>query len=436
MRRLRTSETLRPVATFAIWSLLVLVALLLGGRWAVGQASDRGALRSAREFTDLAARTAIVPHLGPALERGDPAAIAALDRDVRDHVFLGSVVRVKLWAPSGKVLYSDDAAEIGKTFPLEAEDVEVLRAGALEADISDVSKDENVDERRFRRLVEVYDGVRGADGSRYLFEVYQRWDLATAETRAAWGDLVTLGVLALVALWLVQLPLAWSLVRRMERARRDREQLLMRAIDASDAERRRIAQDLHDGPVQDLSGLAFGLAAAAERARGAGDSEAGRILDRAAGSARRVVRQVRSALLEIYPPEVEDAGLEAALRDLVAPLVARGIASDVDVAADVRLPPATERLLVVTAREALRNALNHADPASVAVHVRTAGGSVELLVTDDGRGFDADGIVERRGDGHLGLALLTDLAARAGGRLEVESATDRGTAVTLTMPAR
>ena len=73
---------------------------------------------------------------------------------------------------------------------------------------------------------------------------------------------------ALVALWLLQVFPALSLARRLDSDQREREALLRRAIEASDAERRRIAADLHDGVVQDLAGISLGLAARAERAQG------------------------------------------------------------------------------------------------------------------------------------------------------------------------
>ena len=71
---------------------------------------------------------------------------------------------------------------------------------------------------------------------------------------------------ALFVLLLFQLPLAYSLANRLQRGHEERERLLTSAIEASSAERRRIASDLHDGVVQDLAGVAFGLAPLAEDA--------------------------------------------------------------------------------------------------------------------------------------------------------------------------
>ncbi len=67
---------------------------------------------------------------------------------------------------------------------------------------------------------------------------------------------------SLVVLWVVQVPLASRLDRRLRRTQAEREALLVRAVEASDDERRRIAAELHDGPVQDLAGISYSLSAA------------------------------------------------------------------------------------------------------------------------------------------------------------------------------
>ena len=97
-------------------------------------------------------------------------------------------------------------------------------------------------------------------------------------------------IAGLIVLLVSQVPLAWSMAKRLQRGHRDREILLANAIEASEQERRRIASDLHDGVVQDVAGVAFGLAPLAEDAERRGDPrEAGRSrrgLDPAPGRAR------------------------------------------------------------------------------------------------------------------------------------------------------
>src|SRR5262249_32213569 len=176
-------------------------------------------------------------------------------------------------------------------------------------------------------------------------------------------------------------PLAFGLARRIREGQHDREQLLRRAIDASEIERRRIAQDLHDGAVQNLAGVSYTLAAAADRAPVPGDET----VRTAARATRETIRELRSLLVEIYPPDLHRVGLEGALEDLTAASRHRGIETNLDVQPELRLPPDVEALFFRVAQEALRNALAHADPLRVRVH-RDDGQAV-LLVEDDGRGF-------------------------------------------------
>jgi signal transduction histidine kinase len=116
----------------------------------------------------------------------------------------------------------------------------------------------------------------------------------------------------------------------------------------------------------------------------------------------------------------------------VAPLSARGVEVETEIAVDLALPPETEELIFRSAQEALRNVAKHADPTRVAVRVSRSKGSVVLTVRDDGRGFDPDNV---DGDGRLGLRLLEDLTEERRGRLEVSSGAGRGTLVTVELEA-
>jgi signal transduction histidine kinase len=228
----------------------------------------------------------------------------------------------------------------------------------------------------------------------------------------------------------VQVPLAWMLARRVQEGQRDRERLLRRAIEASDAERRRIASDVHDGVVQDLAGLSFSLTATADRVVKDGSTEeAASTLRQAAASVRRSMRELRTLLVEIHPPNLHTAGLAAALSDLLAPLAARGIGTNLDVDPDLTLPEDVEALVFRGAQETLRNVVAHASAGNVWVSVRAADGIAALDVRDDGRGFDVDALGAKRAEGHLGLGLLSELARDAGGSVQVRSEAGTGTTI-------
>lgn len=225
---------------------------------------------------------------------------------------------------------------------------------------------------------------------------------------------------------------------RLQRGHRERERLLANAIAASTHERQMIAADLHDGVVQDLAGVAFGLAPLTAAAQRRGDDTDADILRDATATLRQGVRELRSLLLEIYPPNLEAAGLRAALSDLLSPLEAEGIATSLDVDGDGSRsadPSAGDALVYRVAREAIRNAQRHAKPSHVTLSVRHHPDVTRLTVTDDGAGFSPEDRVRARGDGHVGLSLLTDVVAQAAGTLEVRSAPGAGTTVTLEVPA-
>jgi signal transduction histidine kinase len=231
---------------------------------------------------------------------------------------------------------------------------------------------------------------------------------------------------------MLQLPLAWGMARRLQRGHHEREQLLESAVEASTQERRRIASDLHDGVVQDLAGVAVGLAPLAEAAERRGDDASATALRDATATLRQGVRDLRTLLVDIHPPNLESAGLEVALSDLLSPLAASGIATELHVEPDVDPDPLVYRV----AREALRNAQAHSGASSVRVEVSRDGDTARLVVADDGRGF-APADRERRGEaGHVGLTLLESLVAQSHGRLDIRSGPGAGTTVELEVPAQ
>jgi two-component system, NarL family, sensor kinase len=137
---------------------------------------------------------------------------------------------------------------------------------------------------------------------------------------------------------------------------------------------------------------------------------------------------LRTLLVDIYPPDLHRTGLHAAVRDLVAPLGARGIDASVDVP-DVSLPESVETLLYRCAQESLRNVVLHSKASHVDVRVELEDGLARLTVADDGEGFELPAE-----EGHFGLRLLGDLARESGGRLDVRSSPGAGTKVRIEAP--
>ena len=423
----------RPVAQFLLLGTLAVAIVGVATEAASRRVGQREAIVDARTTTLIKAQTAVEPAIRDGLMTQRPRAVAAIDRVVRSSVLDRSLVRVKIWRSDGTIVYSDVPALRGATYPLGAEESAALRRGVIQAEVSDLSRPENRYERRFGKLLEVYLPIRTPSGERVLFEAYYNYDAVSASGSRIWRSFAPVTIGSLVALELVQIPLAWSLARRLRDRQREREQLLRQALEASDNERRRIAGDLHDGVVQDLAGVAYALSGSS-RAGGVSRPTAA-LLDRSAGRVREAIKALRTLLVDIYPPKLADAGLASALTDLVATAEARGVTATLEVGElPETLPDEVARLVWRTAQEGLRNVIAHAHASSVRLEVGVAGATVRMDIVDDGVGFDAERADRRAREGHVGLRSLADLAADMGGRLDATRVNGRGTRLRLEVP--
>ena len=421
----------REVLRFAVPGVVALVVVGAGSLWLARSVSTDEAVGDARSDARVLARGTIEPAVTEDLVAGTPMPLPTSTRWSVERVLSGDVVSVRLWTADGTIVYADDPELIGRQYDLGPDELEILDHGGAEAELSDLSKPENAGQRAFGELLEVYLRVRTPEGKPLLFEVYQRQSTIDSRARDVLGTLAPLVLVPLVVLMAVELTLAWRMARRLEQSTREREQLLRRAVDSSEAERRRIAADLHDGVVQDMAGVTYTLAALADAAAAAGEDERASRLTAAAGETRRSVRSLRSLLVEIYPPNLADAGLEAAVSDLASATIRSGAAVTVRVDPALRLPDELEAVVYRVAREALQNVAKHAQADVVVVSFEPDGDAAVLTVRDDGRGFDPADVPP----GHVGLRLLADLVEEHGSDLTVESAPGEGTTVRLVVPA-
>ena len=437
--RLRSVSVPKAVAAFLVAGLVVLTAVGLVLALALHQTATNEAIREARLVTELEATSvvgqvlsdeALVP--GPAYDK--------LDQVVRQHVIGRQIVRIKVWDATGRIVYSDDKSLVGLRFPLGVEDLAVLRSGGAFAEVTNLTASENMGERSFGKLLQVYMGVRTTSGQRLLFETYQPYQTITDASRRTW--LTSLPVLlgGLVLLYLIQAPLAYRMARRLKRSQDERESLLLASLAASDKERATIAADLHDGVVQGLAGASYSLSAAAERNRGV-DADTAAVMTTTAADLRRWVRELRSLVVTITPPQLHVQGLATSLADLAATLEVRGLNVSVDVTGTEALDETTEALVYRAAQEAVRNIVRHADASSVTLSV-ARGGTVSpgrreealvLRVRDNGCGFETDNTAAR-GRGSVGLELLAALVTSHGGTLSIDAAPGRGTELVLRVP--
>jgi two-component system, NarL family, sensor kinase len=436
----RRQPTRAPTASsivlrFAIGSAVAITVAVVGGYFALRSVATNEAKRETRTKVDEAGQL-VEATVGEGLLTGKPAAVSAVDDIVVARVLSDSIVRVKIWSANGRVLYSDDPAQIGGRYALDPGQRRLLREGGSKVEVSDLTRPENRLDRGQGDLIEAYTRIRTPSGTPVLFEIYQRLGSVTANARRLLEALAPpiLGAIALIVL--VQAPLVWSLTRRLQRGHEEREALLGNAIAASARERSRVASYLHDGPVQDIAGLAFSLAPVAEHAAVRGAEEDAGVLRAAIDRLRRTVRDLRALLVELHPPHLAAAGLETAIADLVSPLQSAGAAVTLSIDGAERLDREREALVYRVAQEAVRNVVAYADARSVRIDLTVDDGAARLLVADDGRGFDPERREQRRAEGHLGLSLVEELARESGGSLTVDSIEGKGTTVELRVPPR
>ncbi|WP_322921622.1 sensor histidine kinase [Nocardioides renjunii] len=417
-----------PVVQFLATGFVMLVVVLVATSALSRSAADEEAVADARSLTRVLGTSVAEPAIPSGLVDGDAAAIDRLDRTALDRLLVDDVLRIKIWDVGGTVLYSDRTELIGAVYPLDEDELEVLRDGGTDAELSDLSKPEN----RFERdvggdLLEVYTRIESPEGEPLLFEAYLGVDRIRESRAQVLARFLPITIGSILALVVLSTPLVWLLSRRISRAAREREQLLEAAVRASDGERLRIARDLHDGVVQDLAGSSMALSTVAARTAGPDRAQ----LEEVGRSLRVSMRSLRSLLVEIYPPDLHTAGLAAAVDDLVAPLVAAGIVVDADVSGDQDAPRSAVALVWRVAQEAVRNVVRHSRATRMSLTVHRQGGALVLEVVDDGVGFAPGTLVATD---RFGLRAAESLVHEHGGSLEVESAPGSGTMVRVEVP--
>ena len=413
------------------------VALVAGSR--LRSTSNREALRDAREWAALLAEDVIAPHVSQALidvnTPGNAAAVADMDRLVSGMILKGPITRVKLWRPDGTIVYSDEHALIGQQFALGDDLEAAIRTGEPFVGFTKLDEAENKLDGGPDPRVEVYMPFRLANGQQLIYEHYQHTTavaVGAAKVTAAFSPVV---LRSLIILELMQIPLAWWLARRVRASQRQRAVLLQGALDASDNERRRIAHDLHDGVVQDLVGVSYAVDAVRHDPIVKGSTVAVATLDHVVEEAQRSIRSLRTLLVDIYPPSLEEGDLAGALGDLLAGLETRGVHTEFHDNTSGTVSSVAHALVYRTAREALRNVEKHAQASTVEVVLGDVpSGGIMLEVIDNGRGFDDAEFESSLRDGHIGVRLLADVAVAAGGTLRMESEKGEGTRVVLVVP--
>ncbi|MBS2936366.1 hypothetical protein KDN32_01260 [Nocardioides sp. J2M5] len=424
----------RALVRFTASAVLAVVVLSLTTLLVADQIARQRALEDGRQQAANLANRLAAPMVTESLRDGEPGAADLLDTVMDNRMRDGSVQRVKIWDEDGRILWTDSGDLVGRVFEMEPQLAALFGTHEAWAEVSDLDRAENVTEQDADEMLEVYAGATDADGRPVVVESYLTTEDMHQHAREIERSFVPLMLGTLLVFLLVVLPLAYSLALRVERAQAERTVLVQRALEAADLERRRIAHDLHDGVIQDLSGVGYLLPTVRKELRADGDLvRAGEMLDRAGTVLRGDVASLRTMMTDLYPPDLEDEGFGDALRELAAiDGGAAGLAVEVSVPPGLALPPETARLAYRAAREGVRNVVKHAHATRLWIEVTLAAATLEVRVRDDGTA--AAGRTATADEGHLGLRLLADAVADAGGRLDLEIGGRSGTVLCVRLP--
>ena len=226
-----------------------------------------------------------------------------------------------------------------------------------------------------------------------------------------------------------------SLFKFLQDRDEDRTRILRRTNSAIEAERNRIARDLHDGPVQGVSAASLSLEAALLMIK-AGDSERGtEILTKIRKELAEEADGLRGLMSGLRPPLLEERGLIPAIRETLARFgTEHGIRTEFSGTVGAEIPDDLETLAYRVVQEALSNAAKHAQAAHVAVAVELDQVQLRVEITDDGVGFDSAHAREFLQMGRVGLASMRERVELASGTFVVRSTPGRGTTIVATLP--
>ncbi len=198
-------------------------------------------------------------------------------------------------------------------------------------------------------------------------------------------------------------------------------------------ERNRIAREIHDTLAQGLTGIIVQLQAA-DAWMGRESERSREALHQATELARSSLQEARRSVWDLRPEGLQRAGLAGAIRDELARVRERsGIRTSLRLRGlrGLSLPAQLEVTVFRIVREAVANAVRHGSPTEVTVELMWRQGRLQVVVADDGRGFDPSGPSRQ---GSFGVTSMRERAAGAGGELALDSRPGGGTRVVLAVP--
>ena len=445
---------------FMLASLIILIAGMAGiGVW-IGNEIKNGVIHRTGATTALYVDSFVAPILQELGSTGtlSPEHHEQLDKLLQDTPMGQQIVTFRVWDPTGKVIYSTDAATRGKTFPI-GDGLAQAILGQVSSEISQLEAAENAPQRSIRsELLETYSPVRlsGTNQVIAVAEFYQTVDALNHEIAAAqrrsW--LVVLGATLLIYLLLAgfvqrasdtiegQQSMLNDQISRLTELLAQNKELHDRVRRAAGSvatlnERflRRIGSELHDGPAQDLGLVLLKLDALIGRSeKSQAAPELLQELTNIQSSLQNAQREVRAISTGLSLPQLAELSLHrTVIRAVRAHERRTGSRVTLDVAPlpeQASLPVKITTYRVI--QESLNNSYRHAAGANLQIHAFMDGELLALEISDEGPGFvpqPATGF-----NGHLGLAGMRERVESLGGRFSVKSEPGKGTQVSARLP--
>lgn len=214
-------------------------------------------------------------------------------------------------------------------------------------------------------------------------------------------------------------------------------QLSGQLLRLQDEERRRLARELHDGPVQVLSAASMNLSMLTRSRQLMALDRERRLTEECLGWVKQCSQAMRSMSYLLHPPILDELGLTSALRGWITGFADRtGLEVEADLVDVGRLSAESETALFRIVQEALGNVQRHSRSSTVSIRLRRAGGSIELEVKDNGCGIPGD-VLEGWSSAHslgVGIQGMRERALRLGGRMEIYSPPGEGTLLRIVLP--
>jgi len=449
---------------FLMVSFPVLLAGSLVIGWWIGKQVEESAVHRVGSVTALYVDAFVSPHVQTLATNGALTAedMAALNSDLKDTMLGQKVISLKVWDPTGRVLFSTDASVIGKKFSVE-EGLEEALDGHIFSEISVRDKEGQIEHGQpLPRLIETYTPIHEDRTGKVIAvaEFYERPDeldrLAGQAQRDSWVRVAGIMIGMYLCLFFLvrrgsktidaQRSELSSQVHKLTDLNAQNLELQARVINAAQRATainenflKKVSADLHDGPGQDL-GFALmqvknmGDAAADAAARGAVvDATLVRGLAQSQVAIESAMRDLRAISADIELPDIEKLSLPDIAARVVRDLQTKTggtVAVDCSAAvadASFRIKVALYRLL----QESLANTVRHAQGQQVRLVLSTHGERLQVEVSDKGPGFDVE---EAASKGRLGLRGMRQRVEVLGGVFELTTAAGQGTQIRVSMP--